>query len=99
MNRDGSVGPADMGALLGAWGNPGCSGSIPCPADLNCDGVVGPADLGMLLGNWGSCDGGESLIELPGSELDEEGLAAWIEFLNSIGQHELAELLESLLGG
>lgn len=53
LNGDGVVGPADLGILLGAWGNPGCSGARPCAADLNSDGVVGPADLGILLGNWG----------------------------------------------
>lgn len=53
LNGDGVVGPADLGILLGSWGNPGCSGSTPCAADLNGDGIVGPADLGILLGNWG----------------------------------------------
>lgn len=55
LNNDGTVGPADLGILLGSWGNPGCGGSSPCPADINGDGAVGPADLGALLGNWGPC--------------------------------------------
>lgn len=53
LNNDGVVGPADLGMLLGSWGNPGCGGALPCISDLNCDGAVGPADLGILLGNWG----------------------------------------------
>lgn len=55
LNGDGSVGPADLGMLLGSWGDPGCGGSSPCSADLNGDGVVGPADLGAMLGSWGPC--------------------------------------------
>lgn len=55
LNGDGSVGPADLGTLLGAWGTPGCGGGSPCPSDLNGDGSVGPADLGALLGAWGPC--------------------------------------------
>lgn len=50
LNGDGAVGAADLGALLGSWGNnPGN------PADFNGDGSVGPADLGALLGAWGNC--------------------------------------------
>lgn len=51
LNGDGSVGPADLGILLGSWGP--CAVPGDCPADLNGDGVVGPADLGQILGNWG----------------------------------------------
>lgn len=56
LNGDGVVGPADLGILLGSWGNPGCGGPpppTPCAADLNGDGMVGPADLTILLGSWG----------------------------------------------
>lgn len=50
LGGDGTVGGADLGVLLGAWGaNPGS------PADLNQDGVVNGADLGILLGAWGGC--------------------------------------------
>jgi len=50
INGDGVVDGADLGLLLGAWGdNPGS------PADLNGDGVVDGADLGLLLGAWGAC--------------------------------------------
>jgi hypothetical protein len=47
LNGDGSVGPADLAALLAAWGTPG-------PGDLSGDGTVGPADLAALLAAWGS---------------------------------------------
>lgn len=51
FNGDGVVGPADLAALLGAWGpNPGH------PLDLNGDGEVGPPDLAQLLGAWGPCN-------------------------------------------
>jgi len=47
IDRDGTVGVADLGVLLGAWG------ATDSPADLNCDGLVNGADLGVLLLNWG----------------------------------------------
>lgn len=43
------VGAADLGILLGAWGQ---SGGAP---DITCDGLVDAADLGALLGAWGAC--------------------------------------------
>lgn len=46
LDGDGSVGPADLAILLGAWGSAGGS------ADLDGDGSVGPADLAQLLGAW-----------------------------------------------
>jgi len=49
---DGSneVDAADLGGLLGAWGeNPGAS------ADFNGNGFVGAEDLAALLGAWGPC--------------------------------------------
>lgn len=49
LDADGTVGPSDLGILLGAWG--GCG--VLCPADLDGDGTVGSADLGTLLGAWG----------------------------------------------
>jgi len=45
LDGDGIVGPADLTALLGAWGTPG-------PGDLSGDGIVGPADLAALLAAW-----------------------------------------------
>ena len=50
FNLDHSVGGADMGMLLAAWGP-----NAPPEIDLNDDGAVDGADLAMLLGNWGPC--------------------------------------------
>ncbi len=47
LDGDGDVDPADLAALLAAWG------SDDMNADLDGDGVVGPADLATLLANWG----------------------------------------------
>ena len=49
INGDGEVSAADIGLLLGEWGN-----NNPL-VDYNEDGEVGAADLGMLLGAWGVC--------------------------------------------
>lgn len=46
LNGDGIVDGADLGALLGLWGQPGIG-------DLNGDGTTDGADLGILLGEWG----------------------------------------------
>jgi hypothetical protein len=46
LNDDGFVNGADLGILLGNWGNAGG------PADLNNDGFVDGGDLGILLTNW-----------------------------------------------
>jgi len=48
FDGDGTVGSADLGALLAAWG--ACAG---CPEDLDGDGSVGSSDLGILLAAWG----------------------------------------------
>ncbi len=48
LDSDGTVGPADLGILLGAWGGTGTG-------DINGDGSVGADDLAILLGAWGSC--------------------------------------------
>ncbi|MDZ4756479.1 MAG: spondin domain-containing protein [Phycisphaerae bacterium] len=48
LDRDGNVGAADLGILLGAWN---ASGS----ADLDGNGAVGSEDLAILLGAWGPC--------------------------------------------
>ena len=49
LNFDGMVDSADMGLMLGDWGD---THSL---ADLNHDGTVDAADLGMLLGSWDRC--------------------------------------------
>ena len=46
INGDGLVDGADIGLLLGGWGQPG-------DTDLNGDGDTDGADLGLLLGAWG----------------------------------------------
>jgi len=50
IDGSGSVGFADLTAVLAAWGP--CPG---CPEDINADGVVGFVDLLELLANWGPC--------------------------------------------
>jgi formylglycine-generating enzyme required for sulfatase activity len=50
LNGDRMVNGADLGALLGAWGE--CRG---CTQDLNGDGQINGADLGILLAAWGNC--------------------------------------------
>jgi hypothetical protein len=42
------VGPADLAALLNAWGTSGA-------ADLNGNGVVDGPDLAAMLSAWGGC--------------------------------------------
>lgn len=51
LDGDGSVGFADLVALLGSWG-PCPPPPNDCPADLDQNGVVGFSDLLTLLGNW-----------------------------------------------
>ena len=48
IDGDGSVGGADLTALLGSWG------TADPAADLNGDGVVDGADLTILLSSWGN---------------------------------------------
>ncbi|MEE8154786.1 MAG: FG-GAP repeat protein, partial [Phycisphaerales bacterium] len=50
LDLDGSVGAADLLALLVSWGP--CKG---CPADFDNNGNVGASDLLALLANWGPC--------------------------------------------
>ncbi|MCB9848679.1 MAG: hypothetical protein H6814_09725 [Phycisphaeraceae bacterium] len=49
LNGDGMVDTADLGILLGAFGDSGLG-------DLNLDGVIDTADLGALLGGYGATD-------------------------------------------
>jgi formylglycine-generating enzyme required for sulfatase activity len=48
LNADRTVTGADLGILLGQWGQTGSG-------DLDGSGIVGGADLGLLLGVWGVC--------------------------------------------
>ncbi|MDB4780427.1 hypothetical protein OAG48_00710, partial [bacterium] len=52
LNRDGVVGPPDLGILLAVWDS---DGSIVTGSDINGDGTVNASDLGPLLGAWGVC--------------------------------------------
>jgi len=47
LNDDLVVDGADLGILLGAWGE--------ALGDLNGDGTTDGADLGLMLGQWGDC--------------------------------------------
>ncbi len=49
IDNSGVVGPEDLIALLGRWGDVGAR------ADFNDPPGVGPEDLIELLGNWGAC--------------------------------------------
>lgn len=51
LDEDGDVDGADLGLLLGAWGDCGPF-QIGCLGDINCDGLIDGADLGLLLGAW-----------------------------------------------
>ena len=46
LNGDGVVDGADLGVLLGNWGNPGSG-------DIDGNGTVDGADLGALVADWG----------------------------------------------
>ena len=48
LNADREVTGADLGILLGQWGQAGSG-------DLDGNGIVGGADLGLMLGAWGYC--------------------------------------------
>ena len=50
INGDGTVGVADILAIIDAWG--ACSG---CDADIDEDGVVSVTDLLEVVGAWGAC--------------------------------------------
>jgi hypothetical protein len=49
LDGNGTVGAADLAALLNAWGTSNAA------ADLDNDGVVGAPDLAALLNAWGPC--------------------------------------------
>ena len=48
LNADRTVSGADLGILLGQWGQAGSG-------DLDGNGIVGGADIGLMLGAWGIC--------------------------------------------
>ena len=49
LNQDGTVGAADLAAVLNAWGT--------ASADLNGDGDTNAADLAVVPSAWGPCGG------------------------------------------
>ena len=51
LNGDGSTDSADLGSLLGTFGEvpPGT------PGDFNGDGSIDSSDLGSMLGSFGDC--------------------------------------------
>ena len=49
VNSDGVVDGADLGLVIGGWGQPGAS-------DVNADGTTDGADLGLVIGAWGACN-------------------------------------------
>jgi hypothetical protein len=53
LDGDGTVGAADLLALLVVWGP--CVNKSGCPEDLDDNGTVGASDLLALLVNWGPC--------------------------------------------
>lgn len=48
LNADRAVTGADLGILLGQWGQAGTG-------DLDGNGIVGGGDIGLMLGAWGVC--------------------------------------------
>lgn len=51
LNRDGAVGPSDLGTLGANWDPAGTTNGWE-DGDINGDGAVGPSDLGTLGANW-----------------------------------------------
>ena len=50
LNCDGFVNGADIGLMLGFWGQSGAG-------DISGDGIVNGSDIGLLLSAWGPCSG------------------------------------------
>jgi hypothetical protein len=111
---DGTVGPADLALVLGAWGT-----SNPL-YDFNCDGIVNGADSSVVLGGWGPCcpssgggssmmgEGGEGSEGSAESPIDPWSLALWLGFsdlaefqmwLSEQSFETAAEALAPLMGG
>lgn len=49
LDGSGVVDGADLGRLLGGWGEGGAAG------DLDCNGTVDGGDVGLLIAAWGAC--------------------------------------------
>lgn len=50
VNKDGSVGLADIARIIACWGQPA---SCNANADQDGDNVIGIGDLAIVIGNWG----------------------------------------------
>ncbi len=72
LDGDTSVGPADLGILLGDWGATGTA----IAADLDNSGTVDAPDLAVLLGAWGACPSPCSLTTVAGMVEFEDGSPA-----------------------
>ncbi|MFO0828232.1 MAG: hypothetical protein U0572_08805 [Phycisphaerales bacterium] len=55
FDGDGTVGSADLGLFLGAFGCQSNPGAGCWRYDLTADGVVNGADLALVTGGWGPC--------------------------------------------
>jgi len=71
INGDGVVDTADLGQLIGAFGNTGPG----LPADFNNDMVVDTADLGALIGEFGQTSGPFCLFTVDAAQTtDTDGI-------------------------
>jgi hypothetical protein len=71
IDRDGTVGAADLATLLGAWCPEGSTQRCDALSDLSCDGWIGASDLAILLSNW-SNTGGTAAFTQGGDPVPEE---------------------------
>jgi hypothetical protein len=87
--------------VLASYGNPGCSGRLPCTADLIVDGIVNDEDRDYVrLIAWGACEeglaggagGGENLSDDP----NDPFIALFMEALETFGFSTIDEYFEWL---
>ncbi len=71
IDRNGTVGAADLTILLNAWCAEGSAQRCDALSDLSCDGWVGAPDLAILLINW-SNTGGTAAFAQGGDPVPEE---------------------------
>jgi hypothetical protein len=71
IDRNGTVGAADLTILLNAWCAEGSAQRCDALSDLSCDGWVGAPDLAILLSNW-SNTGGTAAFTHGGNPVPEE---------------------------
>ncbi|MBM4112808.1 MAG: hypothetical protein FJ253_05445, partial [Phycisphaerae bacterium] len=88
LDGSGEVDGADLGGLLGQWGD--CPG---CEADFDGNGVVDGSDLGSLLGAWGACPvepESPRAMRLAGRALAS---APWFEFVRAVNAGSSATIM------